>query len=164
MNYHQTDENGFYIGTFAAEVSPLEPDIFDENGDLISPAVFLIPRGGVVASAPVLAAGECAKWNGAGWDVLPDLRGQVYWMSDHTRHEITARGVALPPGALPSDPPKSQAEIDAEGSAKAKAELIALDMASIRDIRAYIAAKADAPQTLKDREALAVLTRARVKP
>lgn len=60
-------------------------------------------------------------------------------------------------------PPKSQAEIDAEESAATKRELAALDLASIRDIRAYIAAKADAPQTLKDREAAAVLARARVK-
>jgi len=62
------------------------------------------------------------------------------------------------------NPPKTQAEIDAEESAAAKAELAALDLASIRDMRAYIAAKPDAPQTLKDREAAAVLARGRVRP
>lgn len=48
-------------------------------------------------------------------------------------------------------------------SEAAKRELEELDRASIRDLRAYIAARADAPQTLKDREALAVAARARVK-
>jgi hypothetical protein len=61
-------------------------------------------------------------------------------------------------------PPKTQAETDAEDSAAAKAELAALDLASIRSIREYIAAKPDAPQILKDKEAAAALARARVRP
>lgn len=44
-------------------------------------------------------------------------------------------------------------------SAKAKAELAAIDLASIRAIREYIVSKPDAPQTLKDREATAVAAR-----
>lgn len=55
------------------------------------------------------------------------------------------------------------AEIEAEDSAAALRELAALDLASIRDIRAYIAAKPDAPAMLKDQEALAVAARARVR-
>lgn len=60
-------------------------------------------------------------------------------------------------------PPKSQAEIDAEASAAAKRELTAIDLASIRAIREYIAAKPDAPQILKDREAAAIVARGKVK-
>jgi hypothetical protein len=45
----------------------------------------------------------------------------------------------------------------------AKAELIALDLASIRSIREYIAARADAPQILKYREAAAQAARAKLK-
>jgi len=66
-------------------------------------------------------------------------------------------------GAVVVKPPKTPADLEAEDSAAARRELAALDLASIRDIRAYIAGKADAPQTLKDREAAAALARARVK-
>lgn len=59
--------------------------------------------------------------------------------------------------------PKTPAELAAEDSAAAKRKLAALDLASIRDLREYIAAKADAPQSLKDREAAAIAARARVK-
>ena len=56
-----------------------------------------------------------------------------------------------------------QARIDKEASDKAKAELASIDLASIRAIREYIVAKADAPQILKDREAVAALERAKIK-
>lgn len=58
---------------------------------------------------------------------------------------------------------KTQAEIDAEDTARALAELRALDLASIRPMREYIAGKPDAPQVLKDREAAAIAARARIK-
>lgn len=43
------------------------------------------------------------------------------------------------------------------------AELNALDLASIRAMREYIASKADAPQILKDRETAARAARAKLK-
>lgn len=152
MRYFQTDEDGFLFGEFDARESPLEP------------GVWLIPAGGVTEKPPILAADECAKFDGGKWVVLPDHRGRVYWLADHTRHVIGARGETKPAGAFDEDPPKTAAELEAEDSAAAKRELVALDLASIRDIRAYIAAKADAPQLLKDREASAIAARARVKP
>ena len=56
-----------------------------------------------------------------------------------------------------------QARIDKEASDKAKTELASIDLASIRAIREYIVAKADAPQILKDREAAAAIERVKVK-
>tara|TARA_R110000823_G_scaffold241850_9_gene366479 strand:- start:51 stop:371 length:321 start_codon:yes stop_codon:yes gene_type:complete len=50
----------------------------------------------------------------------------------------------------------------AESNAVEVATLTRLDMESIRDIREYIAAQPDAPQTLKDREALAIASRGRL--
>lgn len=87
-------------------------------------------------------------------------------------------GAVPPAGAVevPSAPPSAAhvwlggvwalpaSAITAADSDTAKAELVALDLASIRPIREYIASKADAPQILKDREALAIAARARVKP
>tara|TARA_R110000787_G_C13443394_1_gene446744 strand:- start:15933 stop:16253 length:321 start_codon:yes stop_codon:yes gene_type:complete len=50
----------------------------------------------------------------------------------------------------------------AESNAVEVATLTRLDMESIRDIREYIAAQPDAPQPLKDREALAIASRGRL--
>lgn len=49
-----------------------------------------------------------------------------------------------------------------DSAAIVKDELAAIDLASIRAMREYIAAKADAPQVLKDREAAAVALRAKL--
>lgn len=48
-------------------------------------------------------------------------------------------------------------------STKAKSDLIAIDLASVRAIREYIVSKADAPQILKDLEATAVGERVKVR-
>jgi len=61
-------------------------------------------------------------------------------------------------------PPKTQSQIDAEKSAQAKAELAAIDIASIRHMREWIASQPTAPQSLKDREAAAITERSKIKP
>lgn len=152
MKYFQTDDSGYLVGEFEADESPLEP------------GAFLIPRGGVTIAPPAVGAEQAARWTGAAWEIVPDLRGRVYWLADHTRHEITERGVQLPPGALDADPPKTPEEIAADDDRAVRAELAALDLASIRAMREYIAAKPDAPQILKDREAAAVAARGRLLP
>lgn len=55
-------------------------------------------------------------------------------------------------------------ELAIEASNEAEAALVALDLASIRYIREYIASKPDAPQILKDRESQAAVHRAKVIP
>ena len=65
-------------------------------------------------------------------------------------------------------PAQTQAEIDAEviatTNAAAKAALVAIDLASIRAIREWIIAQPTAPQSLKDKESVAVLERVKLKP
>lgn len=65
-------------------------------------------------------------------------------------------------------PAQTAAEIAAEAvavqNAKAKAALEAIDAASIRSIREYIASKPDAPQILKDYEVKASTERSKLKP
>ena len=58
--------------------------------------------------------------------------------------------------------PTAQELADAE-SLSVKSKLLRLDIESIRDIRAYIASKPDAPQILKDKEAAAIEARVKVK-
>ena len=54
-------------------------------------------------------------------------------------------------------------ELEAQKAMQVKAELIDVDLASVRAIREYIASKADAPQILKDRETLAAQLRVKLK-
>jgi hypothetical protein len=64
-------------------------------------------------------------------------------------------------------PAQTQAEIEAENiketSDKAKAALVAIDLASIRAIREWIISQPTAPQLLKDRDAAAALERVKIK-
>jgi hypothetical protein len=152
MRYFQTDESGYLVGEFDADQSPLEP------------GAFLIPRGGVTIAPPAVGAEQAARWTGAAWEIVPDLRGRVYWLADHSRHEITERGIPLPAGALAADPPKTQAELDAEQSAIAKAALREIDIASIRSMREWIAAQPTAPAVLKNHELAVQDERAKLKP
>lgn len=64
-------------------------------------------------------------------------------------------------------PAQTPAEIAAEAiataNAAAKAELLAIDLASIRVIREYIAAKPDAPSFLRAQESVATTARSKIK-
>lgn len=66
---------------------------------------------------------------------------------------------AQPPALPKYFPSKSPEEIAAEEQAAIKAKLFEIDLASIRGLREYIAAKPDAPQILKDKEAEATVER-----
>lgn len=93
--------------------------------------------------------------------------GQIYaFESDGAQDTLIAADMIPVTDAeaeLIRNQPKTQADLDAEESAKSKAELAALDLASIPMLRAYIASKADAPQELKDLESASVLKKVKVK-
>lgn len=101
MQYFQTDEDGYLIGSGTADASPLEP------------GVFLLPHGGVTANPPALGANQCARFVNGAWVIEPDYRGVTYWLPDRTSKTISARGVALPVGALLSDPGPTLAQAKA---------------------------------------------------
>ena len=56
----------------------------------------------------------------------------------------------------------TQQQIAEAEKAQALAELTALDLASIRALREYVASKADAPKFIKDKEAAAILARGKL--
>jgi len=65
-------------------------------------------------------------------------------------------------GGIP-EPAETPQEVLAKEVLQAKADLIALDLASIRSIREWLVTQPSAPQILKDKENQAVLERAKVK-
>lgn len=93
-----------------------------------------------------------------------DATNKLYFLDDAKDKDVLPSGCVQITDAEADEIRKpSPAELEQMASVAAKANLAQLDDKSIRDIRAYIAAKADAPQTLKDYEAAAAAERAKVK-
>ena len=91
----QLDENGLYLGLTQADPDPL-------GGG------WLLPARCIEAEPPQLSDGRCARWNGAGWDILPDHRGRTAYRTDTGQPEtITAAGV-LSDGLTLVPPPSAR--------------------------------------------------------
>lgn len=76
---------------------------------------------------------------------------------------VTVDGHEYTGGKVQAKPAKSAAELQAIETEKAKAALLDIDLGSIRALREWVAAQPTAPQHIKDREALAVQERAKIK-
>lgn len=142
---YQTDPNGIYVGATVADEDPL------------TPGTFLIPGGAYEDAPPALAANEAAKRVGDAWIVIPDFRGQIYWLADGSRHVVSDVGVALPEGALdqePPPPPPTAEQLEAVAATAVKNMLDALarswQYSSYESARTYkgdVIAKFDAEGT-----------------
>lgn len=98
------------------------------------------------------------------YKIVRNASGEVICFGPNAEHYQPS----LPTGSVltiePNIPPKSAAEREAEQSAAAKLALEKIDRDSIRSIREYIAAKADAPAVLKAYETQAQVERTKVRP
>lgn len=89
--------------------------------------------------------------------------GSVYWLdSDNDRHLLPTDCVPITDAEADALRAPTPEQIAAAERAATLAELVAIDLASIRALREYVASKPDAPQYIKDREAAAVTARARL--
>lgn len=67
----QLDSDGLYLHQTMADL-----DVYTKDGG------YIIPGGCIDAAPPEAREGHAAKWNGKGWDYLPDLRGQTAYRTD----------------------------------------------------------------------------------
>lgn len=67
----QLDSDGLYLHQTQAEL-----DVYTKDGG------YLIPGGCIDAEPPETREGHAAKWNGSGWEYLPDLRGRTAYRTD----------------------------------------------------------------------------------
>lgn len=123
----QLDDNGCYIGLAEAEL-----DTYAKDGS------YLIPGGCIDADPPEARAGHAAKWDGSGWQYLPDHRGQTVW---HTMNRTALLVTEL--GGIPADhteqaPPSEHHRWDAKAKAWAisAAEQNRLAKAQLADAKA----------------------------
>lgn len=90
--YHYHRETGELLGADEAELDPLERQP-------------LVPAHSTVQEPPAPQPGEVARFDGEEWHLVPDHRGESYWLADGSRVVIMGLGVAPPPEALSEPPP-----------------------------------------------------------
>ncbi len=76
MKYYSFDENGIFNGEVAPQVDPLETEIAGET-------VYMVAANSTVVAPPAVPEGSVAQWDGSGWVIKADFRGEVvYSISD----------------------------------------------------------------------------------
>ena len=107
---------GLITGEWQAQESPLEKGVF------ITP-VYSTDK------EPPTENKKIAKFDGENWTLLPNLKGEKYWLADGTEQEITEAGIALPANALlekpkpPEIPPPTPAELFNQATEEVRASL-----------------------------------------
>ena len=107
-----------YLGTCAADPSPLEP------------GVWLHPANTTDQEPPETGENEAAVWDGSAWQVVFDHRGATYYTRDGKQHEIDTLGMVPPDDALDSPP-----ELDDLLTDEEKTEIQAIAVRAARDQR-----------------------------
>ena len=98
--YFFDQSTGLLSGTALADANPLS------DGD------YLLPAFSTLVAPPAAGTHETARWTGNAWELVPDFRGQTYWLDNGSQHMVRDAGEPLPPGALP-EPPLSRLKADA---------------------------------------------------
>jgi hypothetical protein len=89
--YSYNTNTGEFLGSQDALESPLEH------------GVFLIPAGATEVQPPTPSIGSVAVFGDGEWTVLPDHRGETYWLADGSEHVVDFIG-DLPENALSEKP------------------------------------------------------------
>ena len=146
--FYLYDEAGLYAGDYEAQENPLE------EGEYIAPTY------STEEAPPIEKQNESAIYVDGSWQIAHNFQDVEYWLTDGTKHTITEIGIVPPVDAVfaeqePSLEQVNQNQVQAERN-QARADLEALDRASLRDAIDYIASKADAPAALKARNLVAI--------
>jgi hypothetical protein len=110
-----------------------------------------LPPANASRTAPNESEGFWPVWNGSGWELMEDHRGEKGWLSGQ-EFEIKDLG-PLPEGWSWEQPPPSPEELKAQALARLQGLLVHIDSASIRPLRAV----ADGTATQFDTDKLAGL-------
>lgn len=93
-----------------------------------------------------------------------DKAKKVHFLESENKTEVLPEGFAeITKDEAEALIAPTQEQITNSENNAAKVALAAIDAASIRALREYIASKSDAPQILKEKEASAIAARAKIK-
>lgn len=132
MNIYLFDENTKeYIGTDYTDIDPIETKRRGKD-------IYLMPPNATDIAPPETQENQVAVWDD-GWQIKDDFRGTEYWLADDGHYseprKMTEIG-SLPDGAVLVRPDKTQAEINSERAVEIKSKLTAIDLESLRPLRA----------------------------
>lgn len=144
-------ETGLYAGDYQAQENPLE------KGE------YLAPTYSTDEPPPIEKQNESALYVNGAWQVTPNFKDVEYWLADGTKDTIGEVGIALPKDALLTEPAPTPAQVKQAEQSQMLVDLEALDRVSLREVIAYIAAKADAPAALKARNLAAIVLIDKIK-
>ena len=99
--FHFAPDTGEYLGSGEAQLDPLESKIAGQP-------VYLLPAHATRAEPPEAGHKQLACWDGEAWRLVPDRRGETYWLPDGTAHEIATLGETPPADALDVEPAKPE--------------------------------------------------------
>jgi len=73
-----------------------------------------LPETATLLTPPMVGAKEARRWDSAmgRWELLPDLRGEGYWLADGQYHVICEIGETPPVGALTEPPPPTTEQLE----------------------------------------------------
>jgi len=163
MKIYNYDSNGIYTGSRDARADPMNKNRY------------LIPANATKKAPPLAVAKQVAQFVNNAWQLVDDNRGdEVYQTADGANVTVDYVGPLKSEHTATQRPDVYYTFVNGQwvldGLLKIKhdnnlaiAELGAIDAKSIRDIREYIVAQSDAPQSLKDLEAAAVVERGKIQ-
>lgn len=108
--YHYHKKTGELLGESDARLDPLETKKQGKN-------VYSLPAQATFEAPPETGNKEAAKRlpDNSRWEVVPDFRGEKYWLVDGTGIEITRLNETVPNDTLsepPAPPPPTKEEIN----------------------------------------------------
>ena len=108
--YHYHKKTGEPLGESDARIDPLETAKQGKN-------VYSLPGQTTFDTPPKTGKNKAVRRlpDDSGWEVVPDFRGEKYWLEDGTEIEISEIGVTVPKDALsepPPPPPPTEEEIN----------------------------------------------------
>lgn len=108
--YHYHKKTGEFLGESDARIDPLETAKQVKG-------VYSLPGHSTFEFPPKISKNKAARRlpDDSGWEVVPDFRGEKYWLEDGTEIKITELGEVVPEDALnekPPPPPPTEAEIN----------------------------------------------------
>ena len=82
--YLYDEKTGVFLREYDAQLSPTEPEVKDESGNVVSEAVYIKPTHSTFKAPPGCRTNEVARFEPKldAWGIIADFRGQTWYNKD----------------------------------------------------------------------------------